>query len=518
MPIGAKSVAAWALSATLAVGALSTGRSALASSGPAATSEIRQIPTATETVPSDEPVPVTASPVPVPAASETEAPPPAVASPGPETPSIASPGPETPASAMGPAPAQVTAIGLFPDVSIAGVLNGALPGTILDDHQIQLGGVGSDIWHGPDDPPGELWMLTDRGPRGRDDNGKDKQAFAIPEYTPMILHVRIAPGAAGGNGVYSVEILEAIPIVGQSGRPVTGLPNLDSRDERPVDFRAKVKLDYNPNGLDPEGLVRTPNGDFWIAEEYGPSLVHLDPKGRVLTRFVPEGVELPGTDYPVEVGLPALFAKRSSDQGFEGLTASPDGSTLYMAMQGPLSNPNNNTGDRSRQARILAFDVASEQVSAEYVYRFELIRAFDPSKKADPEDMKISALAMSPGGQLLVLERTPNAARLYLADPHPATNILGSRWDDPALRPSLEAAESMAVVGILPMVKTMAVDLTPLDGVPDKLEGVAIMDASNIVVANDNDFDVNKFDNKGANQGKGDKSQVVTISLPQPLP
>lgn len=418
-------------------------------------------------------------------------------------------------SAAAPA-GQVIAAALFPDLSIAGVQNGRLPGSVTDDRQILLGGVGSDLWHGPGDAPDELWMVTDRGPRGRGDDGKDRQAFAIPEYTPMILHVRL--GATGSDGVAGIEVLEAIPVVGQSGQPVTGLPNLDGRDERPVDYRAKARLAYNPSGLDPEGLARTPNGDFWIADEYGPSLVHLDANGTVLTRFVPAGVALDGADYPVAPVLPAVFAKRAHDGGFEGLTASPDGSTLYLAMQGPLSNPNNDAAERSRNARILVFDVASEQVTAEYVYRFELSSAFDPSRKADPDDMKITALALTAGGTLLVLERTPNAARLYLADPSSSTNILGTRWDDPSTRPSLEAAESLAAVNVLPLVKSLALDLTPLPGVPAKLEGLAILDPATVVVANDNDFDIGKFNGKGNNDGKGDKSLIVTIALPQPLP
>ena len=116
-----------------------------------------------------------------------------------------------------PPPAhQVVAAAIFPDLSIAAVQNARLPGSVTDDRQILLGGVGSDLWHGPADPPDELWMVTDRGPRGRGDDGKDRQAFAIPEYTPMILHVRL--GGAGSDGVAGVEVLETIPIVGQSGR------------------------------------------------------------------------------------------------------------------------------------------------------------------------------------------------------------------------------------------------------------------------------------------------------------
>ena len=544
MPIGASRIVTWALATGLVVGALAVNRPVSASQQAplAEITSARQIVTPTSEAPTDTAVPPQVmltpdslppgTPVSTPGAGqtptaapadegdesdETNGAPPASASPAPGQPAEVVPPSVAPSGSApsGLAPAgEVTAIGLFPDLGIASVLNGVLPGTVRDDHQILLGGVGSDIWHGPGDPPDELWMVTDRGPRGADDNGKNKEAFAIPEYTPMILHVRL--NATGG--VYGVELLDTIPVVGQSGQPVTGLPNLDGRDDRPVDYRAKQKLDYNPSGIDPEGLVRAPNGDFWLAEEYGPSLLHLDPSGRVLTRFVPEGIALDGADYPVSQTLPGIFAKRSDSQGFEGLTLSPDGATLYAAMQGPLSNPNNNTADHSRQTRILAFDVASEQVVAEYVYRFELIRSFDPSKKADPEDLKLSALAMAPGGQLLMLERSPNAARLYLADLQHATNILGSRWDDPATKPSLEAAESLAVLNVLTLTKTLALDLAQLPGVPDKLEGLAIVDSTTIVVANDNDFDVTKFDSKGVNQGKNEKSQVVTITLTHPLP
>lgn len=417
-----------------------------------------------------------------------------------------------PAAAPAGQPAQVTSVALFPELSIASVQNALFPDSVPNDRQILLGGVGSDLWHSPDDPPNVLWMVTDRGPRGRDDDGKNKQAFAIPEYTPMLLQARL-------NGA-SVEVLQTIPIVGQSGAPVTGLPNIDGRDERPMDYHAKIKLPYNPSGLDPEGMVRTPNGDFWIADEYGPSLVHLDPNGVVLKRYVPVGIgaALAGADYPVMEALPAVFARRSDDGGFEGLTASPDGATLYLAMEGPLSNPNNDAADRSRNARILLFDVASEQVTTEYVYRFETVRQLDPSKKADPDDIKLSAIALCGDGQLLVLERTGNAARLYLAAPFEATNILNTIWDDVATKPSLEASSSLPAIGVRPLFKTPLLDLTNLPGVPNKLEGLAILDPSTIVVADDNDFDIGKFDKDGNNVGQGDRSQIVTIALPRPLP
>jgi hypothetical protein len=51
-------------------------------------------------------------------------------------------------------------------------------------------------------------------------------------------------------------------IVGQSGKPVTGLPNLKDLNETPYNYSAQELLNFNPNGLDTEGLVRTTAGDF----------------------------------------------------------------------------------------------------------------------------------------------------------------------------------------------------------------------------------------------------------------
>jgi hypothetical protein len=106
--------------------------------------------------------------------------------------------------------------------------------------------------------------------------------------------------------------------------------------------------------LDPESLVRAPDESFWIGEEFGPFLVHVAPDGRVLEP--PFGV--PGVRSPQNPSLriadraraeqPTLAASR----GFEGVAISPDGSTLYALLEGPLS------GDDARDLRICVFDVA----------------------------------------------------------------------------------------------------------------------------------------------------------------
>ena len=176
---------------------------------------------------------------------------------------------------------QLSSVATFPDLPVAALQNSRLPGSIDNDRQLLLGGVGSDLWRSPADPPGEFWMVTDRGPNDSlKVDGETRRTFAVPEYTPLILRVRV-------DGP-SITVLDTIPIVGQSGQPVTGLPNVEGH-ETPYDFSGQQRLPMNPSGLDVEGLIRTPAGEFWAVEEYGPSLVHIDGNGTVLRRFVPEG-------------------------------------------------------------------------------------------------------------------------------------------------------------------------------------------------------------------------------------
>jgi hypothetical protein len=382
-------------------------------------------------------------------------------------------------------------------------------GTITNDRKILLGSIGSDLWHGPGDAPGEFWMLTDRGPNGQIKvNGENRRTFPVPEFNPAILKVKTENGA--------IRIVETIPILTRSGRPVTGMPNIKGRDETPYDYAAEKTFAFNPNGVDTEGLVRTSAGDFWVVEEYAPSLLKIDRTGKVLRRYIPKGVRLDGADYDVVEALPEIFAKRKINRGFEGLAMSRDEKKLYLALQSPLLNPDKKTGDVSRQTRILVFDVATEKTIGEYAYSFDVSKEFDPAHSA-PDEMKVSAIAAIGPDVLLVDERTDWVAKLYRVDLKAATNILGSRWDDARTSPALEALNDLSGAGFKPLEKTLVVDLGGIAGIPEKIEGIAVVDQNTVAISNDNDFDIGDFDAQGNNVGKGTKNTILFIQLPQPL-
>jgi hypothetical protein len=387
---------------------------------------------------------------------------------------------------------------------------------IAVDHGIDLGGVGSDLFydrrHGGS---GGYWLATDLGAAGRAPSpGARNRTLVVPEYSPMILEVSLA------DGVLNLE--KALPLVGgKTGKRITGLSNIDKTyDYARYDWTGTVGLPYDPDALDPEGLVRTSAGDFWICEEFGSSIVHIDGDGKVLKRFVPAGwgpkVDATKMAYELSRTLPGIFTLRQRNNGFEGLAINKEETTLYIALQCPLDNPKG-AGPASRITRFLVFDIASEKVVAEYVYRFEDVNVFDPQNVPPnkQDEMKISSLVALNKNMLLVNERTDWVARVYMVNMTKATNILGTKWDDPATSPSLESLTDPAAAGVAVLPKKLFVDLN-LPGMPGKIEGMAMLDEETLGVTNDNDFGLDgdgKFDANGNNIDSGIETKLILINL-----
>ncbi|WP_225821502.1 esterase-like activity of phytase family protein [Streptomyces naphthomycinicus] len=414
------------------------------------------------------------------------------------------------ASAAPSQDARVVRTATLGEIPLGAFSNALLPGSVADDHGVKLGGIGSDIY--PAGRKGEYWTVTDRGPNGQIKvDGKKRRTFPVPGFDPAIVRIRIS-----GN---TVEVIDAIPVTTSSGKAVTGLPDQQVRDEAPYTYDARTPLSYDPNGLDTEGIVRAGDGSFWLVDEYGPSLVHVSARGKVLTRYVPEGLNLTGTDYPVVEALPSILQHRKVNRGFEGLALLPGGD-LVMALQSPLSLPNAATGDASRTTRLLRFSPRKKAVTAEYAYRFDPVDVVDPSED-DTSELKISSVVAVGRDRLLVEERTDKAARLHLVELGRRANILGGRWDDDTTSPSLEQLDDPATAGVPVLSKQLVVDLGKVAGVPGKIEGIARVDRDTLALVNDNDFGMTDgtgaFDAQGRLVDSGIKTTVVYLRLPEKL-
>ncbi|MEW2155617.1 esterase-like activity of phytase family protein [Streptomyces sp. NPDC007189] len=406
--------------------------------------------------------------------------------------------------------ARVVRTATLGEIPLGAFSNALLPGSVDDDHGVKLGGIGSDIY--PAGRKGEYWTVTDRGPNGQIKvDGTKRRTFPVPGFDPAIVKIRVS-----GD---TIQVVDAIPLTTSSGKAVTGLPDQQGRDEAPYTYDAKTPLPYDPNGLDTEGIVRAADGTFWLVDEYGPSLIHVSARGKVLTRYVPKGLGLTGTDYPVVEALPSVFLHRKVNRGFEGLAQLPDGD-LVMALQSPLSLPDTDTGDASRTTRLLRFSPRAKAVTAEYAYRFDPVNVVDPGED-DTSELKIPSLVAVGGDRLLVEERTDKAARLQLVRLKRTSSILGGPWDDGSTSPSLEQLDDPASAGVPLPAKRLVVDLNTVGGVPQKVEGIARVDHDTLALANDNDFGMTDgagaFDAQGRLVDSGIRTTVVDVRLPRGL-
>ena len=123
--------------------------------------------------------------------------------------------------------------------------------------------------------------------------------------------------------------------------------------------------------FDPESF-QFAGGALWIGEEFGPYLIKADLNGKVLGVFETQvdGKPVRSPDYPGTVAPGAPDAKMAAFQikrskGFEGMAASRDGSKLYALLEGPVWNEEARAYeavDGGKQfLRVLEFDVKAEQ-------------------------------------------------------------------------------------------------------------------------------------------------------------
>jgi hypothetical protein len=402
-----------------------------------------------------------------------------------------------------------------PELPLAQV---AYPGGKTIDLNI---GIGSAAFRGPGDPAGLIWTITDRGPNldckgideiaGLDVNklcaGDDSaKNFPLPAFTISINKLQI-----DDNG--SARVLESIPLKGKSGEPVTGLPFTSGALKLETAYDADGKLlPGDPSGLDTEAIVRLKDGSFIVGEEYGSSLLEIAADGMVMKRHVPAGLEkdLAGADYDVVGSLPAIISKRMLNRGIENVAVSPDGAFLYVLMQSPLANPDSDAYKKSAAVRLWKIERATGKTVGEYVYLMDEAGSFRADNAKEPQKqnaVRLSEMVAVGNDRLVVLERISKTSKFYLVDLASGAPLDAS-FDNPATAPSLEqmTAGEIEAKGIKALVKQPLLDSDDVGGLPKKVEAIAVMSPTEMVVINDSDFGI-----------EGDKTQIRRITFAEPV-
>ena len=105
--------------------------------------------------------------------------------------------------------------------------------------------------------------------------------------------------------------------------------------------------------FDIESLVRSPDGTFWIGDEFGPFLLHVGATGKLLQAPVP----FPDGMSPQNPYLqPGQATRIGASRGFEAMGGSADGQRLYPILEGAF------TDDADQRRRwIYEFDTTTGQ-------------------------------------------------------------------------------------------------------------------------------------------------------------
>lgn len=288
---------------------------------------------------------------------------------------------------------------------------------------------------------------------------------------------------------------------------------------------------------DPEGFAVAPNGNFYVSDEYGPSVYEFKPDGSFVRAFTTPQNLIPRAangDPNFVDGRPTITGGRQDNRGFEGLTISPDGKKLYGLLQDPLVNEGSNDGSadgrRSRNLRLVEFDTATGQSTAQYIYQLESLANINQRIPGTTDDfgansqgrnIGISAITALNDKEFLVLERDnrgfgvdalnalvddPNetpppvgSKRVYKIDLTNATDVSGISLANTNTLPT----------GVNPVSKSLFLDIAaalspdnPGDWtkIAEKMEGLAIgsqlKDGSYaLLIGTDNDFSVTQEDN-----------------------
>jgi hypothetical protein len=441
-------------------------------------------------------------------------------------------------SAGAPARAQITVGGMSYQVQgLAGV--GRMDASLRDSFGETFGSV-SGLW-----ADAASWARSGSTYTGTFLASPDRgyNVAGTIDYAPRLnqIAVTFTPAAAGTSGLAQNQIGLTLTdttrlfetLAGGGTRLLTGLDPVPGGVASGGARAATATLPELPqayNGklsLDSEGVVVLADGSRLVSDEYGPSIYRFTAAGELVgalpvaasVRPLRNGV----TDYSsnnAAAGQPAPVPGnpsygRANNQGFEGLSLSPDGRALFVTLQSAARQDGAATGAALRDhTRLFTYDVGNTsdiRLTGEYVVR--LPRFVQGSSTLVAAQSEIHAVSNT---QLLILPRDSNGLgvgtqtsllrRVDVIDLAGATNILGQPYEGQiapggVLDPAITAAtyreflnlNDNAELARFGLVNGVVADL---DNLSEKWEGLALLPALDpaapndhfLFVANDNDF------------------------------
>jgi phytase-like protein len=395
---------------------------------------------------------------------------------------------------------------------------GSLPGTVGDRARQTsaalengvagdlLGGIGSGLayagW-------GRFLAVPDRGPNAQPyDSAVDDTASYINRFQTIHMQLRPSTGEATLPFTLTPKLEETTllysrtPLVYGTGAGLAvgaGAPALNRHHAYYFTGRSDNFDPTQPSSdpadarLDPESIRVSNDGlTVYVSDEYGPFVYQFSrlTGERLRTFALPPEFAVAHLSPRGDDEIAGNTAGRVANKGMEGLAISPDGRTLFGAMQSPLIQDG---GTNGRFTRIVTIDVRSGET---HQYAHELTNIGTAAKPKYPTVSEIVAI----NGHELVVDERDGKGRgddskaaykmLYRIDLTGATEVGGIFGDANLAGKAVTKTPLVDVLGAL-----VAAGFAPQD-VPAKIEGLAFgpdlfidgVVEHTLWIANDNDF------------------------------
>lgn len=257
------------------------------------------------------------------------------------------------------------------------------------------------------------------------------------------ISLRLAPNASPSKPSkpnVRLQYLDTILLTGPDGEPTTGL-DADADNHAsypgfpPLPVATYIGDGFGGSGpggkrisVDSEGLALDPHdGSFWVSDEYGPYVYKFDKNGKMQLAIQPPEAFLPRRNGTVSFNSDSapIYAPedtpspedttsgRNNNQGFEALTISADGKTLYTMTQSSLDQEGGPKKRNRQPIRLLEYDISSVSTGGKPQYMHEyaalLPKYCDYAKEATSKKAYAvagqSEMHQLPTGDFLVLAR-----------------------------------------------------------------------------------------------------------------
>lgn len=352
----------------------------------------------------------------------------------------------------------------------------------------------------------------------------------VSRFNQVTVAFTPSPSGAATHTQVVLTLADTVKYAEADGTPFTSLDPTSAGSGARAGFPPLPQAFNGRLSLDPEGIVVNADGSVWVSDEYGPSILKFTSDGKLVYAIrAPEALipkrngadsfasNNPGPGQPVPSPADPTTG-RQNNQGFEGLSISPDGKTLFALLQSATRQDGGtgSTGPR-RYTRLLAYDLtdaAAPTLKGEYVIALPTYPVGTATRV--PAQSEVHALNST---QFLVLARDGNGRgiasttslyrKILIYDITGATNIAGTAYDTPT---TPIAPGGVLATGLTPATSAVLIDMNnvaqlakfslnngPMDDtntLSEKWEGLALVPAFDpaapddwfLFVGNDNDF------------------------------